>query len=229
MIFTANWEEKRQRTFHRILHCYRFCIGNNAELAKSTVTKRKKNPNEPPISGLGLGKRQLFITLSQRDSYSLLYPKETAIHYFTPNDCIYFVFYLNKSTITNTIVWRVPEVMAVRFWLTSCFMNERSTLNCVPLKKKKLCAYGDMSNAVETRLDTQQSSRGWLGRSSNAKKIVCLRPKMSDRWTDGLIDTAMCRVACPRLEKSLLITRRKSYVTSEFLFPFFLFVLFKTR
>ena len=55
-----------------------------------------------------------------------------------------------------------------------------------------------------TRPNTRQSSRGWLGRSSNAK--TAQNSKMwrtdgrTDRHTDLPTDTARCRVACPRLK-----------------------------
>ena len=52
-----------------------------------------------------------------------------------------------------------------------------------------------------TRLDTQQSSRGWLGSGSNAKTAQNSKIWWTDRRTDLLVYTARCRVACPRLKK----------------------------
>ena len=62
----------------------------------------------------------------------------------------------------------------------------------------------------ETRPDTRQSSRGRLGRSSNAKtalnskKVTLPTDLPTYRPTDLPTDTAMCRVACPRLKKHVL-------------------------
>ena len=54
-----------------------------------------------------------------------------------------------------------------------------------------------------TRPDTRQSSRGRLGRSSNAKKrwqFKNVTDGLTDGFMDGRTDTARCRVACPRLK-----------------------------
>ena len=53
----------------------------------------------------------------------------------------------------------------------------------------------------KTRPDTRQSSRGRLGRSSNAKTVHNYR--ISDRPTD----TSRCRVACQRLKRMPFLFR----------------------
>ena len=52
----------------------------------------------------------------------------------------------------------------------------------------------------KTRPDTRQSSRGRLGRSSNAKTARNSKMLRTDRPTDLPTDMARCRVACPRLK-----------------------------
>ena len=59
----------------------------------------------------------------------------------------------------------------------------------------------------KTRPDTRQSSRGWLGRSNNAKNARNLKMLPTDLPTD----TERCRVACPRLKtKKEIIAEKKT-------------------
>ena len=86
--------------------------------------------------------------------------------------------------------------------------NTRGERNQRPLIFIHPCAF-HVERYIVKRPDTRQSSHGRLGRSSNAK--ISLNSKMlwTDRWTyiptegptDGLTNTAKCRVACPRVKR----------------------------
>ena len=70
----------------------------------------------------------------------------------------------------------------------------------------------------KTRPDTRQSSRGRLGRSSNAKTARNFR-NISLRPTDVPTNTVRCRVACPRLKIEKQISNRPKSIFEYLLGP----------
>ena len=72
---------------------------------------------------------------------------------------------------------------------------------------------------MQTRPNTRQSSRGRLGRSSNAKIARNSEMLPTYRRTDGPTDTARCRVACPRLKKRKVYGNKTGSGRHRFLVP----------
>ena len=70
-----------------------------------------------------------------------------------------------------------------------------------------------------TRSDTQQDSRGRLGRSSNVRTARNSKMWRTDRHIDLPTNTARCRVACPRLKSSSLFVKQiQTFLSRRFFF-----------
>ena len=101
-------------------------------------------------------------------------------------------------------------------WANDCYLSNHVTAK-MELKTNAISE----QRKIKTRLDTGQSSRGWLGRSSNAK--TAWNSKMLP--TNLPTNTAGCRVACPRLKTDWhqMKVFSKSFLTTQ-IFNMFLLV-----
>ena len=123
---------------------------------------------------------------------------------FAPCYLIKVVRVDSRSTITVQLPFFSFTALQQTQWWGRPFENAISNVMTTTIAIYKHHSYRNYCNRIchcsrlrkKTRPDTRQSSRGWLGRSSNAKTA-----QNSKMWrTDRPTDMARCRVACPRLK-----------------------------
>ena len=125
--------------------------------------------------------------------------------------------FLVTDTRLNTLSCR--QVGKSVGWYDTFFNSERFTHDCsCPTISDWIAVYPALfvfmgvfrltaiATSVAVNPDTLQTSRGWFGRISAVMRNLIAIQKCygrTDTRTDGLSDTAMCRVTCPRLKTGI--------------------------